>query len=177
MTAIVTRVEHIVFENPWVRVYNDDVAFPGGRAGTYLRITHANDGTPAVIVPVSAGRIGLVRTYRYPLGAYSWEFPRGFATGDAATTAAAELREELGATARSLRTIGYLHPDTGLLATRVAVVVATCAGIDGIPTDTEEITDHTWIPVRALDGMVAAGDITCGVTLAAYTLAKAHAAI
>lgn len=58
----------------------DDVLFPNGTKGRYLRIT-AGTALDGVAVPDSNFRglayRGLVRQYRYPVGKFTLEVPRG----------------------------------------------------------------------------------------------------
>jgi ADP-ribose pyrophosphatase len=88
--------------------------------------------TGVAILPIFAGKIGLIRVYRHPIGEYSWEIPRGFIDQQEASASAAgrELKEETGLDCKSeaIRSLGFITPDGGILAARVQLFAATqCA--------------------------------------------------
>ena len=65
----------IAYENAWVRLREDAVVRPDGRQGIYGVV----ELRPSIgVVALNADReIVLVGQWRYPLGRYSWEIPRG----------------------------------------------------------------------------------------------------
>jgi len=137
--------ERLVYANPYVRVFDDSVRFPDGRAGTYVRIASATPGEGAVIIAHYRGRYALVRTWRYALGQAQLAFPRGFAHGtDVLQTARNELFEEVGATVTAAEVLGYVTPDSGLLAQRVAVVLVDIEDEPTGPHDSE-VSNVTWV--------------------------------
>lgn len=92
-----TITEKLVYENAYVRIYDDDVAFPDGHQGTYY---HSRWKAPygVGVVPVIGNHVLLIRTYRYGERRYSLEIPQGFGT-DGSTPqvdALRELQEETG---------------------------------------------------------------------------------
>ncbi|MFI5527800.1 NUDIX hydrolase [Kitasatospora sp. NPDC051853] len=173
--AIRRTREVLAYGNRFVEVYDDEVTFPGGAAGTYLRIRNRDEGLGVVVVPVYRETVGLVRTYRYPLGRHQWALPRGFSHGtDPLVTARTELLEELGITEAEFHLIGTMTPDSGLLASEVAVVHADVpTAPDGPPLDDEVSATH-WLPLPELWQQIATGALDDGMTLAALTLARVH---
>jgi 8-oxo-dGTP pyrophosphatase MutT (NUDIX family) len=88
-----------------------------------------SDGVTGVaILPVVAGRFGLMRVFRHPQGATGWEIPKGFIETDETVAAAAarELREEsgLGATAECLVDLGHVAPAPGVIKARIKLFAA-----------------------------------------------------
>jgi 8-oxo-dGTP pyrophosphatase MutT (NUDIX family) len=165
-------VEHLVFENPYVRVYDDEVRFADGTLGNYLRICGPSEAPGVVIVARHRDRVALVRTFRYPIDEHQWAFPRGFAHGpDLEATARAELREELGTEATSIKIIGYVTPDSGLMSSRVAVVLADTVSDREIPIDQLEVEEVRWVRTGELRRMLLDGAIEDGFTLSAFALA------
>jgi 8-oxo-dGTP pyrophosphatase MutT (NUDIX family) len=166
--------EVLVYANRFLKVFDDDVEFLDGEPGRYLRLVPAGDGPGVVIIPLSDGTVGLVRSYRYPVADWQWALPRGFAQDlDPLVTARSELREELGIQDADLRILGRFTPDSGLLSNYVAVVAAKVHGIpDGQPEDHREIAAVRWIPIQELFAMVVDGKVEDGMTLAALTLAQ-----
>ncbi|MFI9783230.1 NUDIX hydrolase [Kitasatospora sp. NPDC051984] len=174
--AIRRTREVLAYRNSFVDVYDDEVAFPSGTAGHYLRISHRDEGLGVVIIPVHGDLIGLVRTYRYPLGRPQWGLPRGFSqSADPLVTARAELHEELGVPDAEFELLGTMTPDSGLLASTVAIVHATVRDTpSGTPLLPDEVTETRWLPLPALRHWITAGHLDDGMTLAALTLAQAH---
>ena len=172
MTGSVERVrERLEYQNSYVQVYDDDVVFRGGKSGRYVRIVHQAEGSGVVLIARHGETYALVRTYRYPIGAYQWAFPRGFSHGpDLEQTARIELREELGVAARDQRVLGYLTPDSGLLAARVAVVLAEVDAESVTPEDTLEVEAIEWVDVITMRDRLRSGAIEDGFTLAAWAL-------
>jgi len=165
--------ERVVYENEFVSVSDDDVAFVDGSRGRYLKV-EPRGGPGAVILPVHAGTVGMVRTFRYALGDFQWALPRGFGqSADPVETAREELNAELGSTDARFRLLGYVTPDSGLLASRVAVFLADVGDTHAVPKDTREVSGWRWVPLDELWAEIAAGDIEDGFTLSALALARA----
>lgn len=104
-----------VYENRWMRVHEDDVAFPDGSKGIYGVVDKPDF---ALIVPVhDDGRFQLVEQFRYPVGGRFWEFPQGSwetkPGADPMQVALGELEEETGFTAQSLTKLGHLYEAYG----------------------------------------------------------------
>lgn len=100
---IKTLETNLVYENAFVRVWDDDVEFPSGKRGTYFR-TRWTAPYGVLAAPTDGQDVLLAQVHRYGAPAPSWEFPKGFgeAGGAPETCAARELREETGLTAQRL---------------------------------------------------------------------------
>jgi 8-oxo-dGTP pyrophosphatase MutT (NUDIX family) len=99
-----------VYENPWIKVREDQVLRPDGRPGIYGVVEFKNRAVG--VLPVEDdGAIWLVGQYRYPLHTYSWEIPEGGCPeGETPEeTARRELQEETGLTARNLELLTTAH--------------------------------------------------------------------
>lgn len=167
-----------VFRNRFGTLYNDEVVSPGGSTGRYLRWQWSQTGV--VVVPAGPGGWAFVPTFRYPVGAVSLEFPRGGCEPDEAPqdAAARELREETGYACdpSSLRFLGKLHADSGLIESGIHVFAADVERVEGTaarPEAMESVTDPVWVGRTEVLEWLASGRITCGVTLAAVALALA----
>lgn len=164
-----------VYANRFVEIYDDEVGFSSGAEGRFIRITSPMPGRGVVVLAMNEGRIGLVRTFRYPIGEWQWALPRGFSHGvDESHTARQELREELGASAAVLRRIGLITPDSGLQDSVVAIFVAEVSPPFTAPTDTDEVAEVRWVETDVLWSMIASGEIVDGFTLSAMALAQAR---
>lgn len=98
-----------IYQNPWIRVREDQVITPSGTKGIYGVIeTH-----PAIaVVPLTHDlETYIVGQYRYTLDIYSWEVPEGGgAPGeDPLEGAKRELLEETGLRAKSWTFLGTLY--------------------------------------------------------------------
>jgi ADP-ribose pyrophosphatase YjhB (NUDIX family) len=177
LTGVIERLKEVlVFENRFVQVFNDEVRFAGGGEGTYLRIGPPPVRGPGVVImPFWAGLIGLVESYRYPVGVTQLALPRGFGDPeddhDPARTAARELAEEMGVSARACELIGWVTPDSGMLSTRVAVVCADVQNAEAARPDGLETTAIRWVKREELWSLVRSKSIEDGFTLSAAALA------
>src|SRR5438067_213458 len=92
-----------VYRNPWLRLREDEIAYPDGTSGTYAVVEKQDFVT---VLPWTGDGFWLVQQYRYPVQARAWEFPQGgWGPGYSGTTeelAAAELAEETGLRAGAL---------------------------------------------------------------------------
>ncbi len=105
-----TLSSKIFYENPWIRVREDQVVRPDGLPGIYGVVEYKNRAVG--VLPVEAdGTVWLVGQYRYPLQAYSWEIPEGGGpmSEPPESTAIRELREETGLTAGRIELIATSH--------------------------------------------------------------------
>ncbi|MBL4927130.1 NUDIX domain-containing protein [Fuscibacter oryzae] len=158
-----------VYHNDWMSVYEDQVRFPGGTSGIYGVVEKPDF---VAIVPLDdRGRIHLVSQFRYPVGQRMWELPMGVSHGTPEQQARAELREETGLIAGTLRHIGHLFQAPGFSAQGFDVFLAT----DLTQGQTElEVTESDLIadafPWPEVQRMIAAGEITDAATIAALGL-------
>jgi 8-oxo-dGTP pyrophosphatase MutT (NUDIX family) len=105
-----TLSSRTVYENPWIKVREDQVLRPDGQPGIYGVVQFQNKAVG--VLPVEAnGDVWLVGQHRYPLGVYSWEIPEGGGPDgeEPETTARRELQEETGFTAERIEFLGRSH--------------------------------------------------------------------
>lgn len=175
MNRRIRRLEEIsVFANEYGTLYNDRVLSPNGTEGRYLRWQWNNNGV--VAVPVFGDRLAMKWMYRYSAGHLSLEFPRGgIEPGESSEQAASrELSEEFGLDALSARRLSQVYADTGLIENAVQVVQVNVRDPQARPADDDRQEDFEaidgeviWMSVDEVMKQIAAGRITCGVSLAA----------
>jgi ADP-ribose pyrophosphatase len=169
---IVCRQENLEFSNKYIAVYDDAVTTADGSPGTYLRIVES-EGRPGVaMLPVAAGRIGLVKTFRYPLAEWEWSIPRGFGDyDDPLISARSELAEELGLAPDELVQLGTVAPNSGLLSAKVRLFLALYSKPPSTPLDADEIHAVRWLTVEDLREEIGTGQIIDSFTLSALAIA------
>lgn len=101
-----TCSSRIVYENPWLRLREDQVIRPDGRPGIYSVVEKC--AATAVVALDADQNVWLVGQYRYATAEYSWELIEGGADrGESPLQAAQrELREEAGLEAASWQQLG-----------------------------------------------------------------------
>jgi ADP-ribose pyrophosphatase len=87
-----------VFQNEYIAVYNDDVIFPSGYQGTYLRLGSPTPSSVAVLPIRSDGRFCLIKNYRHGARGWCLELIKGgMEQGETLEQAALrEMEEEAG---------------------------------------------------------------------------------
>jgi len=160
------------YRNPWIRVREDEFERDDGSTGLYGVVEREHFG---LVLPAERDGFWLVEQFRYPVGRRAWEFPQGTWTagseGSAEELARAELAEETGLRAGSLRHLGRLDLAPGLSTQEFDVWLATDL-IQG-PTAreaTEADMRSAFVAEAELRAMVRDGRFTDGPSLAAYSL-------
>ena len=163
-----TLDSRVVYENPWMRVREDNVIRPDGKKGIYGVVeTHIATG---VIALTEQKEVYLVGQYRYPTQCYSWEIVEGGTDSHETPLAAAqrELREEAGITARDWSELGgEVHLSNCITAEVARLFLAT--GLGEVPASPEgtEVLEVRKVPlVRALQ-MVDDGEVVDAVSIIA----------
>jgi 8-oxo-dGDP phosphatase len=161
-----------VYENPWMRVTEDEVARRDGSTGLY-GVVHSRDFV--LVIPFDGERYHLVEQYRYPVGARLWEFPQGSVGGPEPMApelmAAVELAEETGLRAGSLEYLGFLHHAYGRSTNGFHSFYATELSPGQPSRELEEQDMRTAaFTLDELWAMVGAGTMTDAVSLAALAL-------
>ncbi|HMO12121.1 MAG TPA: NUDIX domain-containing protein [Actinotalea sp.] len=166
----------IVYENPWIRVREDEVIRPDGAPGVFGVVELRR---PAVfVVPLTADdQVVLVEVDRHTTGR-SLEVPAGGTDGqDVLAAAARELAEEAGLVADELEVVGSTFALNGVCVAPEHVVLAR--GLHPAPSpDASQREEgigavHT-VAWRDLLALVHTGAISDGETVAALMLVALH---
>lgn len=114
----------VLYQNPWIRVREDQVIQPDGQAGTFGVVEL---GPAVAVLPVHEDdTVSLVRVFRYTVDAECIETVAGGINEDEAPEDAArrELQEEIGLTADELIDLGETHQMTEIVVSPVRLFVA-----------------------------------------------------
>jgi 8-oxo-dGTP pyrophosphatase MutT (NUDIX family) len=157
-----------VYDNPWIRVREDQVIRPDGEPGIYGVIHFKNKAIG--IVPVDAdGNIHLVGQFRYTLNSYSWEIPEGGCPDDEEPleTAKRELMEEMGLAAREWKQLGTAHLSNSVCDEEAIYYLATDLTYgEANPEGTEKL-ERRCVPVSEALRMIQSGEMTDALSILA----------
>jgi 8-oxo-dGTP pyrophosphatase MutT (NUDIX family) len=167
------RAQRVVYENPWIRVVEDDVVRPDGSEGIYgvVEMRH-----PAVFVVAltDADEVLLVMVDRHTVGR-SIEVPAGGSDGeDSLVAARRELLEETGYEADRWREIGAMTALNGICRAPETVWLATGLRRAESPAHhraEEGIHEVRAVPWAEAMRMVRGGEISDGESVAALMYA------
>jgi 8-oxo-dGTP pyrophosphatase MutT (NUDIX family) len=156
-----TLASRTVYDNPWIRVREDEVIRPDGEPGIY-GVVHLKNKAVGVLPIDAAGNIHLIGQYRYTLHQYSWEIPEGGCPEgeEPLETARRELLEETGLEARDWRLLGRAHLSNSVTDEEAFYYLATdLTQGEARPEGTERL-ERLCVPFEEAVRMVLSGEIT-----------------
>lgn len=169
-----TKSSKIVYETPWMKVWEDEVIHPDGKEGKYSFVETPDS---VFVVPIdSDGKTYLIGLHRYPTKNYSWELPGGSTDGkNVLESAKNELKEETGLEAEEWLEVGKQNPMNGVVSEVEHVFIA-----QGLRQTTENkeaaegINRVKRVSFDEFEDMVGKGEIIDAQTIAAFTQAKIY---
>jgi 8-oxo-dGTP pyrophosphatase MutT (NUDIX family) len=158
----------IVYENPWITIWHDEVTRPDGAPGIYGVVHFANLAVGVLAID-ETDRVLLVGQHRYALDAYSWEIPEGgVPSGEAPLEGARrELREETGIDAATWRELGRSHLSNSVSDESAVLFLATGLTTGTATPDGTEALELRWLPFAEVLAMTMDGEITDALTILA----------
>jgi 8-oxo-dGTP pyrophosphatase MutT (NUDIX family) len=156
-----------IYENPWIKIEEDQVIRPNGSEGIYGRVHFKNKAIG--IIPIDDEKnTWLVGQYRYTLNEYSWEIPMGGVPLNADTLDGAkrELQEETGLIAEKWTQIVKIHTSNSVTDEFGFVFIAENLSQGEMEWDeTEELLIRK-LPLSEAIEMVMHGEITDSLSIA-----------
>jgi len=158
----------VVYDNPWIRVREDQVTRPDGKPGIYGAVHYKNLAIGIVAVD-DEGYIQLVGQFRYVMNEYSWEIPEGgCAQGeDPLEAAQRELLEETGFQARNWKLGGKADLSNSVSDEHALWYLATGLIEGKAQPDGTEVLQHRRVSLAEALGMVDAHEITDALSIIA----------
>ena len=144
----------------------DEVKLPNGHTGVRIYLKHRG---ASGILPVADGCVYLVEQFRYAIGQTTLEIPAGKREPGQSflSCARAELKQETGLTAKSLKEILVFHPCNAFSDEVQHLYVATGLSRGKTKLDDDEFINIKKIPLKKAYAMIKSGKITDAKTILA----------
>lgn len=155
-----------LYTNRWVDLELWDVEPPGVAKFEHhvVRLQHV---AATAVLNDDGTHVLMLWRYRFVPDQWGWELPGGIVDEgeDPAAAARREVEEETGWRPVELEHVTTFHPAPGMVQAPHTVFVAHGADHVGEPTDAEEQGHIAWVPVAAVRGMMARGELSGCCTL------------
>ena len=163
-----TLSSRIVYDNPWIRVREDQVIRPDSSPGIYGTV-HFKNLAIGVIAIDAEGYVHLVGQYRYVMNRYSWEIPEGGCPeGEEPLRAARrELMEETGLQAREWKLLGEADLSNSVTDEQALWFLATDLVQGEAKPDGSELLDRRRVPLEEALEMIDRKEITDALSVLA----------
>lgn len=164
----------LVFDGQLLKVHQDTVRLPNGKAATREWIKHP--GAAAVVPILADGRIVLVKQYRYPVGKVTLEIPAGKLDLHELPEDCArrELKEETGYQAASLEKLSAIGTTMAFSNEMIHLYVAKNLVLGTVCPDEDEFINTVLLSPVEIDRLIAEGEIYDAKTVAALLMARKH---
>ena len=109
--------EDIVYSNKFCKFYNDEVVFPSGAQGKFLRLAMTGKGSVAILPITKDGEMIFIKTFRHSARGWGYEVPKGYCNENEPPIESAkrELLEETGLISDEIEYIGLYHESPSTL--------------------------------------------------------------
>ncbi len=163
-----TTSTETIFDGTVLHVRRDGILLPDGNPAHREYIVHV--GAVCVIPLTDSQEVICVRQYRYPFADVLLEIPAGKLDSpdeDPTEAALRELREETGATCRSLTYLGKYFGSPALIGETIHMYLAEGLSFGELDLDEDEFLEVERIPLSELVDDILAGKVPDGKTQAA----------
>lgn len=161
-----TVKKNVIYRGKIVNLRVDDALLPDGRPCMREVVEHPGG---AAVLYAEAGKVLLVRQFRYAYGEELWEIPAGkLEKGeDPRLAAARELEEETGQSAGRLELWFVLYPTSGYTNEKIYIYRAYGAHAGHVHPDEDEFLTASLFPAEEVAKMIADGRIRDAKTIVA----------
>jgi 8-oxo-dGTP pyrophosphatase MutT (NUDIX family) len=162
-----------VFENPWLRLEEQDMLDPAGKPRVYGLVRFKKLAVGALPIEPD-GTVHLVGQWRVPLKRYSWEMPEGGAEAgeDARDCALRELEEEAGLKAGRMIEVLRMALSNSVTDEEAVCFLATDLSPGAHAPEDTEVLRQRRAHFRDVLAEVVSGKITDSLTVA--TVLRVH---
>src|SRR5688572_16186955 len=163
-----TLSTRIIYDNPWIRVREDQVIRPDGQPGIY-GVVHFKNLAIGILAVDDEGYVHLVGQHRYAFNSYSWEIPEGGCPEgeDPLHAAQRELLEETGLQAREWKLIGEADLSNSVSDEKAFWFLATGLTEGEAEPDGTEVLERRRVPLSEALRMIDAHEITDALSILA----------
>jgi 8-oxo-dGTP pyrophosphatase MutT (NUDIX family) len=175
MSGWKTMSSKVVYDNPWMTVYEDQVVMPNGEDGTYGFVSSKSDGV--FVIPIDdQGNTYILSQEHYTARRPMWQFVGGRTDNQAMEVAAKrELLEEMAMDARTITPLATLQSSVGLTTFKITYSLARGITHSQVATDPEEgILEIKKVSFSEVEEMIMAGEIESAESIALFHLAKTY---
>ena len=156
-----TLNDQLIYDGIVVELHKYTVELPDGKSAYREIVRHP--GAVCVLPLTDEGEVICVRQFRYPFGRVLTELPAGKLDSrdeDPLEAAKRELREETGAVAGRIVSLGDLYPSVAIFDECIHMYLATDLTFGDTDPDDDEFLDVIRILIDELAGQILAGEIT-----------------
>jgi len=157
-----------VYDNPWIRVREDQVVHPNGHHGIYGTV-HFKNLAIGIVAIDDEDNVHLVGQYRYPLNRYSWEIPEGGCPEgeDPLHAAQRELLEETGLRAQDWKLAGRTETSNSVCDEEALWFLATGLVQGEARPEGSEVLERKRVPLTEALRMIDDHEITDALSIVA----------
>jgi len=162
---------NVIYESPWVNLYEDRVRFPGGRIVEKHTVLDFEMEAVGVIAENENREIILVQAYRYITDTIDWEIPAGaIDAGETVMEAGGrEVLEETGFEIEDMELVYTYYPMMGLSNKVFHIVTGRATECVG-EFDRNEVKSVHWFSRDEIRDMIKQNQIKDGLSLTALLL-------
>lgn len=167
-----TIKENLVFQNPYLTVWVNDVIRPDGEPGSHFRLSRGR--TNQIVAVDERGGIIIVGQWRYATGRYSWELPGGHIDDDEGVLRAAEREfgEEVEGGGSNWEELGTIDLLNGAFTDKVDILFTsyTSSSEEASGKEEEGIDNQRIVSPQEFVAMVHRGEISNPPSIAGFFL-------
>jgi 8-oxo-dGTP pyrophosphatase MutT (NUDIX family) len=173
----INRGDTEIYHCPWLQLVTSDVLLPDGTEIDHHVVRMPRPAAGTIIV--AEDHVLLLYRHRFITDTWGWEIPAGAVdVGETIEQAAIrESLEETGWKPRHVASVCTFYPANGVLDQSFHIFISHDAEHHGEPTDTNEAAEVAWHPIAEVRSMLAAGQISDGLSFGGIAFAFAMGAL